>query len=216
MAIVRPKEAYHERATQEMQKHLLAPQWNLRQKIALSCRILADEGHESALAGQITARGEKPGTYWMLSFGLGFDEACASNLVLVDNDLNLLEGDGMVNPSNRFHLWIYRHRPQVAAIVHTHPPFCSALSVTGQPLIPAHMDTAMFYDDCAHLPEWPGPPIGDEEGRIINDALGDKRAILLAHHGQLVATTTIEEAAVLAIFIERAARMQVLAQSIGK
>jgi L-fuculose-phosphate aldolase len=78
------------------------------------------------------------------------------------------------------------------------------------------MDTAMFYDDCAYLAEWPGPPIGDEEGRIIHEALGDKRAILLAHHGQLVATSTIEEAAVLAVFIERAARMQVLAQSIGK
>jgi L-fuculose-phosphate aldolase len=136
--------------------------------------------------------------------------------VLVDDDLNLLEGDGMVNPSNRFHLWIYRHRPNVNAIVHTHPPYCSALSVTGQPLIAAHMDTAMFYDDCAYLAEWPGPPIGDEEGQIIHEALGDKRAILLAHHGQLVATSTIEEAAVLAVFIERAAHMQALAQSIGK
>jgi L-fuculose-phosphate aldolase len=73
----------------------------------------------------------------------------------------------------------------------------------------------MFHDDCAYLPEWPGPPIGDEEGRIIHEALGDKRAILLAHHGQLAATPTIEEAAVLAIFIERAARMRVLAQSVG-
>src|SRR5919201_1949702 len=92
----------------------------------------------------------------------------------------------------------------------------ASLSVTGQPLVAAHMDTAMFYDDCAFLAEWPGPPIGDEEGRIIHAALGDKRAILLAHHGQLVATANIEEAAVLAVFIERAARMQVLAQSIGK
>jgi L-fuculose-phosphate aldolase len=117
------------------------------------------------LAGQITARGDRAGTYWMLSFGLGFDEARASNIVLVDDDLNLIEGDGMVNPSNRFHLWIYRHRPDVTAIVHTHPPYCSALSVTGQPLVAAHMDTAMFYHDCAYLAEWPGPPIGDEEGR---------------------------------------------------
>jgi L-fuculose-phosphate aldolase len=97
------------------------PPWSLRQKIALTCRILAAEGHESALAGQITTRGDRPGTYWMLSFGLGFDEACANNIVLVDGDLNLLEGDGMVNPSNRFHLWMYRHRPDVTAIVHTHP-----------------------------------------------------------------------------------------------
>jgi L-fuculose-phosphate aldolase len=213
--IIRDKAEYHARTTDEMQRHLTLPPWSLRQKIALTCRILAAEGHESALAGQITARGDRPGTYWMLSFGLGFDEARASNLVLVDDDLQLLEGDGMVNPSNRFHLWIYRRRPNVNAIVHTHPPYCSALSVVGQPLVAAHMDTAMFYDDCAYLAEWPGPPIGDEEGRIIHEALGDNRAILLAHHGQLVATATIEEAAVLAVFIERAARMQVLAQSIG-
>jgi L-fuculose-phosphate aldolase len=213
--IIRDKAEYHVRTTDEMQRHLALPPWSLRQKIALTCRILAADGHESALAGQITARGDRPGTYWMLSFGLGFDEARASNLVLVDDDLQLLEGDGMVNPSNRFHLWIYRHRPNVNAIVHTHPPYCSALSVVGQPLVAVHMDTAMFYDDCAYLAEWPGPPIGDEEGRIIHEALGDKRAILLAHHGQLVATGTIEEAAVLAVFIERAARMQVLAQSIG-
>jgi L-fuculose-phosphate aldolase len=214
--IIRDKSQYRTRTGEQMERHLAVPPWSLRQKIALTCRILAAEGHESALAGQITARGARPGTYWMLSFGLGFDEACASNLVLVDDDLQLLEGDGMVNPSNRFHLWIYRHRPDVTAIVHTHPPYCSALSVTGQPLIAAHMDTAMFYEDCAYLAEWPGPPIGDEEGRIIHEALGDKRAILLAHHGQLVATSTIEEAAVLAVFIERAARMQVLAQAIGK
>src|SRR3982074_152698 len=97
--------------------------------------------------------------YCMLIFGLGFDEAKASNLVLVDDDLNLLEGDGMVNPSNRFHLWIYRHRPAVNAIIHTHPPYTSALSIVGEELVASHMDTCMFYEDCAYLPAWPGVPI---------------------------------------------------------
>jgi len=121
-----------------------------------------------------------------------------------------------VNPSNRFHLWIYRHRPHVNAIIHTHPPYCSALSLVGEPLKVAHMDTTMFHEDCAYLPEWPGVPIGDEEGRIIHEALGDKRAILLAHHGQLTACATMEEATVLATFIERAARMQILASCVGR
>jgi len=215
MAIIRSKQQYHEKTAVQMDKHLLTPTWSLQQKLALTCRILADEEHESALAGQITARADEPGTYWMLSFGLGFDEAQASNLVRVDDDLNLLEGDGMVNPSNRFHLWIYRHRPEVNAIIHTHPPYISALSIVGEELVAAHMDTSMFYDDCAYLPEWPGVPIGDEEGKIIHDALGNKRAILLAHHGQLVACKTIEEAAVLAVFIERAAAMQIRARAIG-
>jgi L-fuculose-phosphate aldolase len=215
VAIVRPKDAYHEKTTRDMQQHLKRPEWNVCQKMALSCRMLWDNGHESALAGQISVRADKPGTYWMLSFGLGFDEACASNIVLVDDDLNVIEGGGMVNPSNRFHLWIYRHRADVNAIIHTHPPYCSALSIIGEPLVVSHMDTSMFYDDCAYLAEWPGPPIGDEEGELILGALGNKRAILLAHHGQLCACNTLEEAAVLALFFERAARMQLTARAAG-
>lgn len=216
MTIIRDKREYHDMTTRNMNKYFTVPDWTPQQKIALACRILAAEGHESALAGQISMRGPRPGTYWMLSFGLGFDEACASNIVLCNDDLEVLEGDGFVNPSNRFHLWIYRHRPAVNAIIHTHPPHVSALSLTGQRLKVAHMDTTMLHEDCAWLPEWPGVPIGDEEGRLINDALGDKRAILLAHHGQLCATDTIEAATQLSVFIERAARMQILAQSIGE
>jgi L-fuculose-phosphate aldolase len=77
------------------------------------------------------------------------------------------------------------------------------------------MDTTLFYDDCAWLREWPGTPIGDEEGRIISETLGDKRAILLAHHGQLTACSSIEEAAVLAMFVERASRLQLMAMAAG-
>jgi L-fuculose-phosphate aldolase len=214
--IVRQKDEYHAKTSADMERFFKVPDWSPQQKMALACRMLASEGHESGLAGQITARGPRPGTYWMLSFGLGFDEAMAANIVLCDDDLNLLQGEGFVNPSNRFHLWIYRHRPNVNAIIHTHPPYVSALSLVGEPLKAAHMDTSMFFDDCAFLPEWPGVPIGDEEGRIIHEALGNNRSILLAHHGQLVACGSIEEAAVLAVFIERAARMQVLARSIGE
>lgn len=214
-AITRPKEAYHTQTTQRMEQYFPTPTWDVRQKIALTCRILAAEGHESALAGQITARGEQPGTYYMLTFGLGFDEACAANIILVDDDLNVLEGEGIPNPSNRFHLWVYRHRPDINCIVHTHPPYISALSVIGEELVVAHMDHTMFYNDCAYLPEWPGVPIGDEEGALIASALGDKHAILLAHHGLLVAGGTVEEAAVRAVFMERAARLQIFARAIG-
>ena len=212
----RSKSDYFARAAADMAEHLSVPPWGLRQKLALSCHILAREEHGSGIAGQITARGEATGTMWALPFDVGFEEIKASDFLLVDDDLNVLEGNGMPNPSNRFHLWIYRARPDVQCIIHTHPPYCSALSMIGEPLEPAHMDTSMFYDDCAYLAEWPGPPIGDEEGDIISTALGDKRAILLAHHGQLCACGTVEEAAVLALFIERAARLQLLARAAGE
>lgn len=211
----KPKSDFDTRASAEMERHLPTPAWSTREKLALSCRMLAREEHGSALAGQITARGDRPGTMWTARFGLGLEEIRASDFLLVDDDLNVVDGEGMPNPSNRFHLWIYRKRPDVNSIMHTHPPHISALSMIGVPLKAAHMDTSMFYEDCAYLDHWPGPPIGDEEGEIISNAIGDKRTILLAHHGQLCACATVEEAAVLSLFIERAARLQLLAMAAG-
>lgn len=191
------------------------PQWTVQQRLAVGCRILADNGHGSGLAGQFTARGEAPGTMWTLPYGMGFEEVKASDYLLVDDDLNVLEGSGTPNMANRFHLHVYRGRNDAQSLVHTHPPYSSALSMIGEPLHVSHMDTAMFYDDVAHLQSWPGVPFGDEEGEIITEAIGDKNAILLAHHGHLCAGSTIEAACVMAIFFEHAARIQLLAMAAG-
>jgi L-fuculose-phosphate aldolase len=183
------------------------------QVLAQACRILAAEGHESGLAGQVTARGDKPGTWWTLDFGTGFEEATPDRMILVDEDLTPLSGGGP-NPGVRFHIWIYRKRADVNAIVHTHAPYASALAATGKPLKTIHMDSAMLHG-CAHLAEWPGVPLGDEEGRIICGALGEAKTILLANHGLLAAGSSVEEAAYLAVFFERAARMQLRAMGAG-
>ncbi|MCV7258142.1 aldolase [Mycobacterium shimoidei] len=186
-----------------------------RQKLALTCRVLFDAGHDSGLAGQITARAEQPGTYYTQRLGLGFDEITEGNLLTVDEDLNVLDGEGMANPANRFHSWIYRARPDVQCIVHTHPFYVAALSMLEVPLVVSQMDTTPLYDDCAFLADWPGVPVGNEEGEIISAALGDKKAILLAHHGQVVAGASVEEACSLAVLIERAARLQLAAMAAG-
>jgi L-fuculose-phosphate aldolase len=191
-------------------------EWTLRQKLAISCRILFDEGHASGLAGQITARGPKPGTYYTQRLGLGLDEVTASNLLLVDESLNVLQGEGIPNPANRFHSWVYRVRPDVNCIIHTHPPHTSALSMIGAKLQVSHMDSAALFDDCAFLEEWPGVPFGNEEGRIISEALGNKRSILLAHHGLLTAADRPEEACVLAIIFEKTAKLQLMAMAAGE
>lgn len=210
------KEELVKRAQERMQSAFNITERTPREKLALTCRILFDGGHDSGLAGQITARGEREGTYLTQQLGLGFDEIKASNLLLVDEDLNVLEGEGMPNPANRFHSWIYRERPDVNCIIHTHPLYVATLSMLEVPLVVSHMDNCTLYNDCAFLEKWPGVPVGNEEGQIISEALGDKRAILLSHHGMLVAATTIEEACVLSLQFERTARMQLLAMAAGE
>jgi len=182
--------------------------------------ILADEGHESGLAGQLTARGPDEGTYWTLPLGLAFDEADEASWLLIDGAMNVLEGAGSYgirepNPATRFHLWVYRARADVQAIVHTHPPAASVLAAAEQPLVVAHMDATPLFDDMAFLPDWPGLPTADREGELIAGGLGTKHAMLLAHHGLLAAGRSVAEAAFLAVFIERMARLQVDAAPLG-
>lgn len=209
------KDTLMQDAQGKMEEKLANNSWSDPQKLALTCRILHENGHDSGLAGQITCRGTAPGTYYTQRLGLGFSEIRASELLLVDEDLNVLEGHGMANPANRFHSWLYQARDDVNCIVHTHPVHVAALSMLEEPLQVSHMDTCPLYDDCAFLETWPGVPVGNEEGRIISEALGDKRAILLAHHGQLVAGSSIEEACALAMLIEHAAKLQLLAMAAG-
>ena len=207
------KARFLDRVSREMQEDFEPAALPVREALAAACRILAGEGHESGLAGQVTARGEQPGTWWTLQFGYGFEEATPERMVLVDADLQPLQG-GRANPGTRFHVWIYRKRPDVNAIIHTHAPYASALAATGQPLKTIHMDSAMLHGT-AHLGDWPGVPVADDEGRIISAALGGANTILLANHGLLAAAGSVEEATYLAVFFERAARMQLRAMAAG-
>ena len=191
-----------------------------RALLTRSARILADERHESGLAGQLTARGPDPGTFWTLPLGLAFDEAEDGAWLLIDDDLRVLAGEGAhgvrePNPATRFHLWIYRARTDVHAIAHTHPPAASALAAAEQPLIVAHMDATPLFEDTAFLPAWPGLPTADREGELISAALAGKHALLLAHHGLLAAGRTVQEATFLAVFLERMARQQLDAALVG-
>jgi L-fuculose-phosphate aldolase len=186
------------------------------EQLILACRTLADQNHWlNGIAGQITARGDAPGTFYTLKFGVGADEADTGNLILVDDDLRALDGRSMPNPGARFHLWVYRSHPHVQCIVHTHPAAVSALSMIGQPLSASCMDGTPFFENCGHLAEWPGLPIADEEGRIISQALGTNKALLLAHHGMLTAGATIAEATTLAIWMEQTAAAQLRAAAAG-
>jgi L-fuculose-phosphate aldolase len=203
------------RSLAKMDAELTERAWTPREKLALTCRILFDGGHDSGLAGQITSRAETEDTFYTQPFGYGFDEITPSNLLLVDHDLKTIDGAGIPNPANRFHTWVYRARPDVSCIIHTHPFHVSALSMLEIPLEVSHMDMCPLYDDCAFLEQWPGVPVGNEEGEIISKALGTKRAILLSHHGMLVAGKTVEEACVLALLMERAARLQLAAMQAG-
>lgn len=96
------KQDLMQHAQQDMQKWISDSDLTDRQKLALTCRILFDHGHDAGLAGQITCRSENKESFITQRFGLGFDEITASNLLEVNQDLEPINQEGMANPANRF------------------------------------------------------------------------------------------------------------------
>jgi L-fuculose-phosphate aldolase len=191
------------------------PGWTDAEKLTLTCRILAADGHDTIVPGLISLRAAEPDIFLTLPMGVGFEEATPRRVLTVDKDLTVLRGDGKPPKAVGFLIKIHQLRPDIRCAIHTHAPYTAALSMVGEPLAVAHMDATMFHDDCAYLTEWPGNPVTELEGELISRALGARRAVLLANHGLATVGGSIEEAAWMALCFERAAKMQIHARSIG-
>ena len=195
-----------------MQQHLRAVPRSIQETMAHACRILAMTEQEAGLAGQISVRSERPGAYWTLRFGLGFDEATPADFIEVDRDLHA-HRRGMAN-RHALSPVVYEARTDVQSIIHTHSPWASALAAA-----PAAGDRADGHDAAARRLRLPGRMARRADrrpGRRAHlRALGAKRAIILAHHGYLTAGASCEEATYLSVYLERAARMQIRAQAFG-
>lgn len=191
------------------------PQWSDPQKIALACRLLAADGHDTIIPGLIAARTARPDAFLTLPIGLGFEEVTAGRLLTVDRNLNVVRGKGKAPKAVGFILKMLDLRPDVHCAIHTHALHTAALSMLGEPLAVSHMDATMFYNDCAYLKEWPGNPVTELEGEIISGALGSKRAVFLSNHGLATVGASVEEAAYMALCFERAAMMQIRARAVG-
>ncbi|MGH2375022.1 MAG: class II aldolase/adducin family protein [bacterium] len=187
----------------------------LRELLAVACNILAMEGHTDISLGHASLREPGATEYWMKAAGFGLEEVTADDMVLLDLDGNKLWGDRRPHNETPIHAEIYRVRPDVCAVVHTHPPYATALSATAEPLRPVSHEGVLFPT----LPRFVQTTdliITRDQGRGVAEALGPHNAVLLKNHGAVTAAASIEEAVLFAIFLERAAIMQSLAASFGR
>ncbi|WP_211110405.1 aldolase [Acuticoccus mangrovi] len=158
--------------------------------------------------------------YLINPYGIHWSEMRPDHLLLIDGDGQVVEGDGVVEATARFiHVAAHRANPRHAAVLHTHMPHCTALTmVEGGRLEMAHQTACRFHDRIAYVEEFGGLALDESEGASIattarNDAHID--VFFLAHHGVTVCGATVAEAFDDLYYLERAARQQVLAQSTG-
>ena len=164
--------------------------------------------------GHFSAR--LPGTQHMLiNSGKSVRSALTiEDIVTIDLDGNLVEGDAVPPMEFHIHAEIYRRRPDVHAVVHTHPLWSTLFSMAGKQVLPVIMQAAVIGKICQF----------DETASIntrplacrLADALGEHRVIMLKSHGAVAAAEGILEAFVLAVYLEETAQRQHLASQLGE
>jgi ribulose-5-phosphate 4-epimerase/fuculose-1-phosphate aldolase len=186
----------------------------MKEKIALATRMLVREGIIGS-SGHLSMR--VPGTNHVLvgPGNVSREILTADDIVTVDLDARQIEGKRRKPDETEIHCGIYRARPDVMAVAHTHPTYSVSFTITRKPILPVHMHGAIFAD---------GVPVFDSVGHVntrelgdgLARALGNRRAVLLKMHGAAIVGGSLEEAFVAAIQLEENAQQQLLAEATGK
>ncbi len=113
------------------------------------------------------------------------------------------------------HTAIYRARPDVAAIVHTHGPFVTTLSVLHMPLPPVIDEMMIYFGGIVEVSEYAFTGTADVGTNVVR-ALGDRSAALIANHGNVCVAKTLDRALHIAITMESCARVYVEALRVGE
>ncbi len=191
-----------------------------KQRLAAGFRLFSKFGFDEGIAGHITARDpEDPDRFWVNPWGVHFSQICVSNLICVDHDGTIVEGqEGALLNTAAFaiHSQVHAARPDVVAAAHAHSIYGKSWSTLGRTLDPITQDACAFYEDHELFDDYTGVVLDVEEGKRIAHALGGAKAAILRNHGLLAVGHSVDEAVFWFTTMERSCQAQLLAEAVAK
>jgi L-ribulose-5-phosphate 4-epimerase len=137
--------------------------------------------------------------------GYDYEKLTPADLVVVDLDGNVVEGNLRPSSDTPTHLYLYRHRPDVFGIVHTHSPYACIFAVLGKPIPPTLTSSALLGGE---IPIGGYVPVGGELIAMeILDKIGEASAIIMQHHGVYTVGSSVTWATVYAAEVEDVAKI---------
>src|ERR1700748_555285 len=146
---------------------------------------------------------------------LGLDEITHENILTIDLDGKVVAGTNRRHSEVYIHSEIFKVRPDVHCILHTHPTYSIAWSGTGRPLTPLSQGGALFHKAIGFYADTINLIRSKEMGAGVARDLGPHSVVMLKNHGIVTASPTVEEVVIRTIMFENAAQVQVLAEAAG-
>ena len=164
--------------------------------------------------GNVSGRDPETGLVVIKPSGVSYDKMAPDDMVVVTAEGEVTEGNLKPSVDTATHLYVYRNRPEVNGMVHTHSNYATAFAAAGE-AIPVAL-TAIADEFGGPIPVGPYAPIGGEEiGRAICEHIGGGRAILMKQHGVFTIGETPEAAFRTAVMVEEVAKTCFLAMQLG-
>jgi L-fuculose-phosphate aldolase len=189
----------------------------IKQKLIIAGKVLVAEGQDDFTRGHISFRlPDDPGLFFMKAHSIGLDEITPANILTIDLEGNVVAGTARRHSEVYIHSEIFKTRPDVNCVIHTHPDYATALSSTGRGLKCYSQPGALFYNALGSYTGTINLIRSHAMGAGVAKALRAGRGVLLKNHGVVVTGATIEEAVIGVIMLENGAKVQLLAEAAGE
>ena len=190
-----------------------------KKHLVAACRAFAQWGFDYGFAGHLTVRDpEHPELYWTNPFAVHFAQVNLSNLILVDHQGAVVEGEYAVNQAGFvLHAAVHTAHPDILAMCHAHTVYGTAYSALGRPLPPISQDACTFFEDHAVILEEAGQvAVEKDAGHNVAPAFEGVSAAIHQNHGLLTASRhSIDAAAFRFMVLERCSQQQLMIEATG-
>ncbi|WP_243414769.1 class II aldolase/adducin family protein [Sporosalibacterium faouarense] len=164
--------------------------------------------------GNISARVPDEDCIAITPSGVDYNNIIPEDIIIMDMDGNIIDGDKKPSIEYNLHLAIYKARADVNAIVHTHSTYCTAMAIARKSIPGAAEDLVQIVGGDVKVSEYVLP--GTKElGEAAVKALEGRNACILANHGCLAASRNLKETLKTALIVEKSAKATIYAQMMG-
>jgi L-fuculose-phosphate aldolase len=185
-----------------------------RESVLACAKELARRGMVEGSSGNVSARVDDE-RVCMTPSSLAYDAMTLDDLVVVDLDGEVLEGERSPTTERSLHLSCYRAYPEIGGVIHSHPIFATMFAVARQPIPAAIEEVTVYVGGDIEVCEYTMTGT-DELGDVVAAGLADRAATLLANHGMVTVGATVEKALHAAAVVERTAQIVWGARQLGE
>ena len=187
---------------------------NIRETVVQTAKKAYADKLFAATSGNLSIYDRENGKMYITPGSYPYEIMTAEDIMVIDLDGSILEGKHKPSSEWRMHAQVYRDKPEVNAIVHTHSPYATAFAINHLPIAPVLYEIIYFLGGDVRVAEGaiPGSP---EVGEHCVEALKDRYACLMANHGVLAVADGLDLAYTRAVYVEDAAKAYSLALSHG-